>query len=227
MKALVTGAAAGIGAAVAARLAGAGLDVVGLDRAPGCDFTVDVVEDELPDLSDFGVCVVNHGITTTIAPAHEMTMEQWRRDIDVNLTGAFRVIQAVLPGMRERHFGRIVVMSSGAAVGGLPGQVAYAASKAGLLGMTKTLAVENAAFGITANAILPGMIATEKVQAMPKEVLDGVTAVQPTRRLGEPEEVAALVLYLVSDEAGYVTGQDILIDGGWGLNTFSLTRTQR
>jgi NAD(P)-dependent dehydrogenase (short-subunit alcohol dehydrogenase family) len=129
--------------------------------------------------------------------------------------------------MRERRFGRIVVMSSGAAVGGLPGQVAYSASKAGLLGMTKTLAVENAALGITANAILPGMIATEKVMAMPREVLDGVTAIQPTRRLGDPEEVAALVLYLVSDEAGYVTGQDILIDGGWGLNSFSLTREQR
>ena len=96
-----------------------------------------------------------------------MTAEQWQRDIDVNLTGAFRVVQACLPGMRERGHGRIVVISSGAARGGLPGQVAYAASKAGLLGMVKTIAAENARRGITANAVLPGMVATEKVRAMP------------------------------------------------------------
>jgi acetoacetyl-CoA reductase len=227
VRALVTGAAAGIGAAVAGRLAGAGFDVVTLDRAPGCHLLVDVAVDELPDLSGIDVCVVNHGITDTIAPAHEMTMTQWRRDIDVNLTGAFRVIQAVLAPMRERRYGRIVVMSSGAAVAGLPGQVAYAASKAGILGMVKTVAAENAGLGITANAILPGMIATEKVQAMPPEVLARVTEIQPSGRLGTPEEVAGLVLYLVSDEAGYVTGQDILIDGGLGLNTFTLTRRRR
>jgi acetoacetyl-CoA reductase len=156
-----------------------------------------------------------------------MTMEQWRRDIDVSLTGAFRVVQAVLPAMREQRYGRIVVMSSGAAVAGLPGQVAYAASKAGILGMVKTVAAENAGVGITANAILPGMIATEKVLAMPAEVLAGVTEIQPSGRLGTPEEVAGLVLYLVSDEAGYLTGQDILIDGGLGLNTFTLTRRRR
>jgi NAD(P)-dependent dehydrogenase (short-subunit alcohol dehydrogenase family) len=227
LKALVTGAAAGIGAAICARLAGAGFDVVGLDREPGCELQLDVVRDELPDLSDVGVCVVNHGITTTVAPAHEMTPEQWGRDIDVNLTGAFRVIQACLPGMRERGYGRIVVISSGAAVAGLPGQVAYAASKAGLLGMVKTVAAENVGLGITANAILPGMIATEKVRAMPPEVLERVMEFQPSGRLGDPEEVAGLVLYLTSDEAGYVTGQDILIDGGMSLNTFSLTRRRR
>src|SRR6266576_517106 len=102
-RALVTGAARGIGAAI---------DVV----------------------------VSNAAITTTIAPAHKMRPDQWQRDIDVNLTGAFRVIQACLPGMRERRYGRIVVISSGAARSGLPGQVAYAASKAGLLGMVKTVA---------------------------------------------------------------------------------------
>ena len=227
MRALVTGAASGIGAAVSARLAGAGLAVVTLDREPGCDLTVDVAADELPDLSGIDVCVVNHGNTDTVAAAHEMTIEQWRRDIDVNLTGAFRVVHGVLGGMRERGYGRIVVMSSSAAVGGLPGQAAYAASKAGLLGLVKTVAAENAGRGITANAILPGTIAGERVQAMPPEVLARVTGIQSSGRLGQPEEVAALVLYLVSDEAGYVTGQDILIDGGWGLNSFSLTRKQR
>jgi acetoacetyl-CoA reductase len=227
VKALVTGAAGGIGAAIGARLAGAGFEVVGLDLEPGCDLQVDVARDELPDLSDVGVCVVNHGITTTVAPAHAMTPEQWSGDIDVNLTGAFRVIQACLPGMRERGYGRIVVISSVAAAAGLPGQVAYAASKAGLLGLVKTVAAENIGHGITANAILPGMIATEKVQAMPPEVLERVTEFQPSGRLGAPEEVAGLVLYLTSDEAGYVTGQDILIDGGMSLNTFTLTRRRR
>ncbi|MEA2470153.1 MAG: hypothetical protein QOE38_1152, partial [Thermoleophilaceae bacterium] len=146
-KALVTGAARGIGAAIARRLRADGLDVITLDRSAGCDITLDLAADPLPDLADVDVCVSNAAITDTIAPAHRMTPEQWARDIDVNLTGAFRAVQACLPGMRERRRGRIVVISSGAARGGLPGQVAYAASKAGLLGMVKTLAAENAQRG--------------------------------------------------------------------------------
>ena len=116
-----------------------------------------------------------------------MTAEQWQLDIDVNLTGAFRTIQACLGGMRERRHGRIVVISSVAALGGLPGQVAYAASKAGQLGMVRTLAVENAARGITVNAILPGLVATEQVLAMPEEVRERALAGRPggaARRAG-------------------------------------------
>jgi NAD(P)-dependent dehydrogenase (short-subunit alcohol dehydrogenase family) len=120
-----------------------------------------------------------------------------------------------------------VVISSGAAKGGLPGQVAYAASKAGLLGMVKTIAAENAGRGITANAILPGMVATEKVQAMPAEVLDAVNAQLPAGRMATPAEVAALVSFLASEDAGYVTGQEIGIDGGFGLNTMSLGKQHR
>ena len=221
-RALVTGAARGIGAAIAARLRAGGLEVVTLDRAPGCDLQVDLAADALPDLGEIDVCVSNAAITDTIAPAHRMTEEQWRRDIDVNLTGAFRAVQACLPGMRERRFGRIVVISSGAAVAGLPGQVAYAASKAGLLGMMKTIAAENVARGITANAVLPGLVATEAVRAMPPDVLERAVAALPTGRMAEPEEVAALVAYLASEEAGYVTGQQIGIDGALGLNTMSL-----
>ena len=171
-RALVTGAAAGIGAAIAERLRADGLEVTTLDRAEGCDLRIDLAADELPDLTGIDVCVSNAAVTDTIAPAHRMTAEQWGRDIDVNLTGAFRAVQACLPGMREREWGRVIVISSGAAKAGLRGQVAYSASKAGLLGMIKTIAAENAHHGITANAVLPGMVATEKVRSMPEEVLD-------------------------------------------------------
>jgi NAD(P)-dependent dehydrogenase (short-subunit alcohol dehydrogenase family) len=223
MRALVTGAARGIGAAIAARLRADGLDVVTLDVAPGCDLQVDLRDGDLSGVGEVDVCVSNAAITDTVAPAHRMTDEQWRRDVDVNLTGAFRAVRACLPGMRKRSFGRVVVISSAAATGGLPGQAAYAASKAGLIGMVKTLAAENAARGITANAVLPGMIGTENVMAMPEAVLDRVMSVQPSGRLGEPAEVAALVSYLASPAAGYVTGQAIAIDGGFGLNTLSIT----
>jgi acetoacetyl-CoA reductase len=153
-----------------------------------------------------------------------MTREQWQRDIDVNLTGAFRTIQACLPGMRERGYGRIVVISSGAARSGLPGQVAYAASKAGLLGLTRTVAAENAGKGITANAILPGLVATEAVLAMPAEIRDRAYAGTPIGRLIEPEEIAATVAFLAGAAAGAITGEALSVDGGIHLNTHSLTR---
>ncbi len=223
-RALATGSARGIGAAIATRLRADGLDVVGLDMDADADLVVDVGSDDLraEDFADFDVVVSNAAITTTIAPAHRMTAEQWQRDIDVNLTGAFRVVQACLPGMRERRYGRIVVISSGAATRGLAGQVAYAASKAGLLGMVMTLAVEGAGRGITANAVLPGLIATEQVRSMPDEVLERVRAAMPMGRMGEPEEVAHLVAYLASEGAAYVTGQAISIAGGADLNLLSL-----
>jgi NAD(P)-dependent dehydrogenase (short-subunit alcohol dehydrogenase family) len=222
MKALVTGAARGLGAAIAARLRDEGWDVVTLDREPGCDLQVDLRSGELPELDDMDACVSNAAITDTVAPAHRMTPEQWARDIEVNLTGAFRAVQACLPGMRERRFGRIVVISSGAARSGLPGQVAYTASKAGLLGMVRTLAAENVGRGITANAVLPGMVATEKVLSMPAEVLERVRAGLPSGRLVEPAEIAALVAFLVSEAAAQITGEEIGVTGGLGLSTMSL-----
>ncbi len=221
-KALVTGAARGIGAAIAQRLAADGLEVVTLDLDPGCDLALDVARDPFPPCDDVDVCVANAGLTTTIAPAHRMTAEQWARDIDVNLTGAFRTAQACLGGMRERRRGRIVVVSSIAALAGLPGQVAYAASKAGQLGMVRTLASENAARGITVNAILPGLVATEQVLAMPEEVRERALQAMPSGRFVEPAEIAAAVSFLAGSEAAQINGQAIAVDGGASLAQLSL-----
>jgi acetoacetyl-CoA reductase len=221
-KALVTGASRGIGAAIAQRLAADGLQVLTLDLREGCDIALDVAHEQFPPLADIDVCVANAGVTTTIAPAHRMTAEQWQRDIDVNLTGAFRTAQACLGGMRERGFGRIVVISSVAAVSGLPGQVAYAASKAGQLGMVRTLAGENAAHGITVNAVLPGLVATEQVLAMPPDVRERAAASLPSGRMVQPAEIAAAVAFLASDNAAQVNGQAIAVDGGASLSQLTL-----
>jgi acetoacetyl-CoA reductase len=221
-RALVTGAARGIGAAIAERLASDGFDVLTVDLRDGCDIALDVARDAFPDLDDVEVCVANAGITTTIAPAHRMTAEQWQGDIDVNLTGAFRTVQACIGGMRERGSGRIVVISSIAALGGLPGQVAYAASKAGQLGMVRTLASENAARGITVNAILPGLVATEQVLAMPQEVRERALAAAPSGRFVEPSEIAAAVSFLAGPDAAQISGQTIAVDGGASLAQLSL-----
>ncbi len=174
MKALVTGSNGGLGRAIVARLREDGFDVVTMDMTEPADLLVDLELGEVPveELKDIDVCVSNAGIVDILAPAHSISREKWDRDIAVNLTGAFRVIQACLRGMRERKYGRIVVMSSFAARGGSPGQVAYCASKAGLLGMAKNIAAENVALGITVNSILPGLIGTEKVRALPEDILD-------------------------------------------------------
>jgi len=225
LKALVTGAAdpGGIGAAIAVRLRDDGVEVETLDRRPGCTYEVDLVSDELPPLHDIDVLVSNAGLPTIVGGAHSMDLERWQRDLAVNLTGSFRVVQACLRGMRERRFGRIVVISSIAARFGMPAQVAYSASKAGLLGMVKTVAAENAALGITANAILPGLVASSGVRSMPQAIIDAWLEHIPTGRMVETEEIAAAAAFLASRAAGSVTGQELLIDGGQTLNSLSVT----
>lgn len=228
-KALVTGANGGLGRAIVERMRADGFDVVTADVRGPADLVHDL-RDPLPPgcVDDIDVCVSNAGLVDVISPAHRMRPEKWDLDLAVNLTGAFRVVQACLPGMRARNYGRVVVVSSVAARVGGEGQVAYAASKAGLIGMTKTIALENAALGITANAVLPGLIATETVLAMPPAVLESAArGLAPATRMGRPEEVAAAVAFLASQEAGYVTGQELAIDGGMLLSSLSVANPAR
>jgi acetoacetyl-CoA reductase len=225
LRALVTGAAhpEGIGAAIARRLDAGGMDVVTLDRRPGCTYETDLVDGELPPVHDVDVLVSNAGLPTIVGAAHSLDLEKWQRDVAVNLTGSFRIVQACLRGMRERGFGRIVVISSFAATFGMPAQVAYSASKAGLLGMVKTIAAENAGHGVTANAILPGLVASAGVLSMPQEIIDAWLEHIPLGRMVSTEEVAEAAAYLTSALAASITGQEILIDGGMTLNALSVT----
>jgi acetoacetyl-CoA reductase len=224
-NALVTGAGrpGGIGQAIVARLAGDGMAVRTLDVLAGCDYQVDAADGALPDLGGIDVLVCNAGLTTMFGAAHSMRLERWRRDLDVNLTGTFRVVQACLPGMRERRFGRIVVISSIAATAGMPAQVAYSASKAGLLGMMRTVAAENAALGITANAVLPGITASSGVLAMAPEIIEAWRARIPMGELVRTSDIADAVAYFASPAAGRVTGQQLTVDAGQSLNTLSVT----
>ncbi|MEC8631585.1 MAG: acetoacetyl-CoA reductase [Pseudomonadota bacterium] len=165
------------------------------------------------ELGPIDVVVANAGITRD-APFHKMTPEQWHQVIDTNLTGVFNTVHPVWPGMRERKFGRIVVISSINGQKGQFAQVNYAATKAGDLGIVKSLAQEGARANITANAICPGYIATEMVMAVPEKVRDSIVAQIPTGRLGEPEEIARCVVFLAADDAQFVNGSTISANGG-------------
>jgi NAD(P)-dependent dehydrogenase (short-subunit alcohol dehydrogenase family) len=242
----ITGAARGIGRACALECAAQGADVALLDVSEAVKETAEAVMARgrraawaLVDVSDVervgeGVAKVvgalgpidalinNAGIVHNIAPLAKMAHAAWDKELAVNLTGAFNMIRAVIDAMGERGWGRIVNVSSAAARGGLYNQVAYASTKAGLLGLTATVALEYGRKGVTCNAILPGLIATENVVAMPQEVVERITSVTPIRRTGKPEEVAQLVAFLCSDAAGFITGAEIAIDGGARLNLMAL-----
>ncbi|WP_281709063.1 acetoacetyl-CoA reductase [Phaeobacter italicus] len=232
--ALVTGGSRGIGAAISQALKAEDYTVAatyaGNDEA-AAKFTEETgiktykwnvasyeeskagIEQVEADLGPIDIVVANAGITRD-APFHKMTPEQWQQVIDTNLTGVFNTVHPVWPGMRERGFGRIVVISSINGQKGQFAQVNYAATKAGDLGIVKSLAQEGAAKGITANAICPGYIATEMVMAVPEKVRDSIIGQIPAGRLGEPEEIARCVAFLVSDDAQFINGSTISANGG-------------
>ncbi len=233
--AVVTGGTRGIGAAISKALAAAGYSVAatyhGNEEAAAKfkaetgvhTYKWDVASFEacsaglaevVKDLGPVEILVNNAGITWD-GMFHKMTPDQWYGVINTNLNSLFNMCRPVIEGMRERGFGRIVNISSINGQKGQMGQVNYSASKAGDLGFTKALAQENAAKGITVNAICPGYIATEMVMAVPKDVLEKSIIPQiPVRRLGQPEEIARCVLFLVSDEAGFITGSTLSANGG-------------
>lgn len=232
--ALVTGGTRGIGKAICLALKRAGHRVAanyaGNDEAArafreetgipvfkwsvadyaACKAGIETVEAELGPVE---ILINNAGITRDV-PFHKMTPDQWREVIDTNLSGVFNMTHPVWNGMRDRGFGRIVTISSINGQKGQFGQVNYSAAKAGDLGFTKALAQEGAKKGITVNAICPGYIATDMVMAVPAEVRQKIVEQIPVGRLGEAEEVARAVLFLVSDEAGFVTGSTLTVNGG-------------
>ncbi|CUH76009.1 3-oxoacyl-[acyl-carrier-protein] reductase FabG [Tritonibacter multivorans] len=232
--ALVTGGSRGIGAAISKALKAQGCEVAatyaGNDEAAAAfteetgiktyKWNVGDYEESAAgiakveaELGPIDIVIANAGITRD-APFHKMTPEQWHQVVDTNLTGVFNTVHPVWPGMRERGFGRIVVISSINGQKGQFAQVNYAATKAGDLGIVKSLAQEGAAKGITANAVCPGYIATEMVMAVPEKVRDSIIGQIPAGRLGEPEEIARCVAFLASDDAGFVNGSTISANGG-------------
>ena len=164
------------------------------------------------DLGSIDTVVANAGITRD-APFHKMTPEQWKQVVDTNLTGVFITIHPLWPSMREQKFGRVIVISSINGQKGQFAQVNYAATKAGDLGIVKSLAQEGARNGITANAICPGYISTDMVMSMPEKAIEATVSQIPTGRLGEPEEIARCVVFLASKESGFINGSTISANG--------------
>lgn len=234
-RVIVTGATGGIGRAIVEALADVGCLVAACD-APGAPLaeiagvavtaTFDVrdraavrasVAESVTALGGCDAVVANAGVVDTIHRAERFSDEDWRKDLETNLYGAFHLAQAAFDALAESGDGRIVVISSVAAEVGIPGQVAYGASKAGLVGMARTLAAEWASHGVRCNVVMPGFIATPKVSGMPEEVRRRSTAQVPLGRFGEPAELAGAVTYLLSPAAGYITGAVLRVDGGFGL----------
>ncbi|MFO0945259.1 MAG: 3-oxoacyl-ACP reductase [Planctomycetota bacterium] len=240
--ALVTGGSRGIGKSVAVALAAAGANVA-VNCYTGCKFAEDVrekirsfgrksevytnnVADEIAVekmheavMNDFGqvdILVNNAGITRDKS-FKKMTKEMWDSVLSVNLTGVFLVTKQFIDGMADRGWGRVINVSSIIGEHGNFGQANYAAAKAGLIGFTKTLAKEYAARGVTVNAVAPGFINTRMVQDIPDKAIEWVVTHTPVGRLGEPEEIAAGILYLASEPAGFVTGHVLDINGGHAM----------
>ena len=232
--AVVTGGTRGIGRAISVALHGAGYRVAanyGRDDETARAFSA---ETGIPvyrfDVADFAACgegvkaiektlgpvevLVNNAGITRDATMHRMSFEQWNAVIQTNLSSCFNMSRVVIEGMRERGFGRIVNIGSINGQAGQYGQVNYAAAKSGIHGFTKALAQEGAARGITVNAVAPGYVDTEMVRAVPKDVLEKIVARIPVGRLGKAEDIARTVLFLVADEADFITGSTLSVNGG-------------
>ena len=232
--ALVTGGSRGIGAAISTALKAEGYTVAatyaGNDQKAEAFTGKTGIKTYKWDVSDYETCVtgiaaveadlgpvdvlVNNAGITRDAPFHKMSREQWDEVIRTNLNGVFNMTHPLWNGMRERKFGRVINISS---INGQKGQFAqanYSAAKAGDIGFTKALAQEGARAGITVNAICPGYIATEMVMAVPEKIRDSIVAQIPTGRLGEASEIARCVVFLVSDDAGFITGSTLTANGG-------------
>ena len=232
--ALVTGGTRGIGEAISIAMKEAGYTVIanygGNDKAaqeftgqtgiPAFKFDVsdyDAVQDGIAKIEgEFGpieVLVNNAGITRD-GTMYKMDFEKWDKVIQTNLASCFNTCHAVVGGMRERGFGRIVNMGSVNGQAGQYGQVNYAAAKSGIHGFTKALALECASKGITVNAVAPGYVATDMVRAVPEAVLEKIIKTIPVGRLGEPEDIARSVMFLIADEATFITGSTLSVNGG-------------
>ncbi|MBV1704593.1 MAG: acetoacetyl-CoA reductase [Hyphomicrobiales bacterium] len=233
--AIVTGGTRGIGAAISKALKADGFKVAAVyrgDDAAAAAFKAETgVAVHKWDVSDFAACaagvkaveaelgavdtLVNNAGITRDTMLHKMTFEQWKAVIDVNLNSLFNMTRQVIEGMRERGFGRVISISSINGQKGQMGQANYSASKAGDIGFTKAVALENARKGVTANVICPGYIETDMVKAVPKDVLEkSILPLIPVGRLGQPEEIARCVAFLASDAAGFITGATLSANGG-------------
>ncbi|OYW60088.1 MAG: beta-ketoacyl-ACP reductase [Azorhizobium sp. 35-67-5] len=231
--ALVTGGTRGIGEAISILLKEKGYNVAasyaGNDAAAAAFTEKTGIPSFKWDVADFEACkdgiakveaalgpvevLVNNAGITRDATLHRMTPEQWHAVINTNLNSAFNMCRNVIEGMRARKFGRIVCISSINGQKGQFGQTNYSAAKAGEIGFVKALAQESAALGITVNAIAPGYVATEMVRAVPEDVLKKIISTIPVGRLGEPEDIARCVAFLVADDAGFITGSTLTANG--------------
>jgi 3-oxoacyl-[acyl-carrier protein] reductase len=218
-RALITGAASGLGRACAHRLRAEGHEVVTVDVDPSADVRLDVTDDDavaaaVAEIGRVDILLNSAGILGPNKPLWETTGEEWATTFAVNVHGTVAMCRAVIPGMRERGWGRIVNFASMAGKDGNPKLSAYSASKAAVIGLTKSLGKELATEGVLVNAIAPAVIATEMNAKTAPDVLAHITSLIPMGRVGQPEEVAELVAWLVSDRCSFSTGAVYDISGG-------------
>jgi NAD(P)-dependent dehydrogenase (short-subunit alcohol dehydrogenase family) len=242
-RVLVTGATGGIGRAIVDALAACECRIGACDVTPAVETAfadnAAVAASACFDVRDraaaesavtvlvetLGGCdaiVANAGVVDTIHRAERFPEDEWRKDLDTNLSGQFHVVQAAFPALAASGDGRIVLISSASAETGLPGQVAYTAAKAGVVGLARTLAAEWGSRGLRCNVVMPGMIATPKVNALPDSIRESMAQTIALGRIGAPEELAGAVTFLLSPAAAYITGAVIRVDGGMGLATGGL-----